>query len=902
MAANDGFIDVLSPNALADLKAANAEVMGLIGNIDKANKALSGAKTPSSSNSAIKSLNDQITKQEAAVTKLQNTYLKAAQQQQAAAERTRLAEIKLAQQREKSVDNYTKAEQKAQAVLARSENYYNRIQASVSLLTKTYQDLALRKQLGSTLTANEERQLASLTTRINLYQTALKKVDADVQKHQRNVGNYASGYDGLGNSIAQLTREAPAFANSLQTGFMALSNNLPILFDEIARTKQGIAALKAEGKDAPSLFSQIAKSVFSLQTLLSVGVLLLTIYGDELVDWIGNLIKGSKAADTFAESQKAIAEATKEGAKNAQQELVALRANLEIARDVNLSYKDRMIAVENLQKTYPYYFENLTKEKILAGETAAAENALTEAILSRAKANAAIGKITENQGKIIDLEEKRVAVQERLAKAQKAVNDLGGQQTIGGRLDQQYDLQSSAANRLRRAQEELADINKEINEITAVNNRLTAYSLDQQKAAIGLDYNNPDSATKAAKAKREDADAIDMQTASYRSLIIEIENNISKIQELQRVNSRSYEEYLSYQKVIDELQRALKGLLEGQQELRDNATRGVGQLEHEIDLRKQQEERIKALQKATEDYISTIANSALGDLGMASLQQFFDGTFNQLFAGADTLKEKFAVTFNAIAEVAQEAFNFIAEADAARYDAMYSRLEKQKNISILFAGESATAREEIERQYEERRKAIQRQQAEAQRRQAVFNILVNTAQGVVSALAMTPPNVPLSIAIGVIGALQAGIVASTPIPQFYKGTENAPGGYAWVDERGPELHLDKHNRVKSTGEGKANLRLLAPGDKIKTAEETRNILTLNRMLYSSGVDPVAASNNGLSKADIKELLNGIPTADNITLIDNYNERGYNRYKREKGQTTQLMNGDLRLVNRTLKRG
>lgn len=184
----------------------------------------------------------------------------------------------------------------------------------------------------------------------------------------------------------------------------------------------------------------------------------------------------------------------------------------------------------------------------------------------------------------------------------------------------------------------------------------------------------------------------------------------------------------------------------------------------------------------------------------------------------------------------------------------------------------------------------------------MFNILVNTAQGVVAALASVPPNVPLSIAIGVIGAIQAGIVASTPIPQFYKGTENAPGGYAWVDERGPELHLDKHNRVKSTGEGKANLRLLAPGDKIKTAEETRNILTLNRMLYSSGVDPVAASNNGLSKADIKELLNGIPTADNITLIDNYNERGYNRYKREKGQTTQLMNGNLRLVNRTLKRG
>jgi hypothetical protein len=49
----------------------------------------------------------------------------------------------------------------------------------------------------------------------------LQAIDASVGKYGRNVGNYASGWNGLANSVNQLTREAPAFANSLNTGFMA---------------------------------------------------------------------------------------------------------------------------------------------------------------------------------------------------------------------------------------------------------------------------------------------------------------------------------------------------------------------------------------------------------------------------------------------------------------------------------------------------------------------------------------------------------------------------------------------------------------------------------------------------------------------------------------------------------
>lgn len=162
--------------------------------------------------------------------------------------------------------------------LEKTQGMYNRVQQRVNTLTKQYNDLATKKALNGKLSHAELQELKILEVQLNKYQSALKKVDANIGKHQRNVGNYKSAYDGLGFSIAQLTREAPAFANSMQTGFMAISNNLPIFFDEIAKTKKEVASLRAEGVKTQGVLGRLAGAFFSLQTLLSVGVTLLTLY------------------------------------------------------------------------------------------------------------------------------------------------------------------------------------------------------------------------------------------------------------------------------------------------------------------------------------------------------------------------------------------------------------------------------------------------------------------------------------------------------------------------------------------------------------------------------------------------------------------------------------------------
>jgi len=92
-----------------------------------------------------------------------------------------------------------------------------------------------------------------LSGRITKYDNTLKAVDASMGKYQRNVGNYAIAFNPLSNSINQLTRETPAFANSVQTGFMAISNNLPIFFDAMQQSIAQQKELQAQGQPSECL-------------------------------------------------------------------------------------------------------------------------------------------------------------------------------------------------------------------------------------------------------------------------------------------------------------------------------------------------------------------------------------------------------------------------------------------------------------------------------------------------------------------------------------------------------------------------------------------------------------------------------------------------------------------------
>lgn len=180
---------------------------------------------------------------------------------------------------------------------SKNADAYQKADAQFRQMTKSLKAMAFEGKEGTKDFIKLENELTTLGNR-------LKSVDAMTGSHTRNVGNYASSWNGLGNSINQLTREAPAFANSLQTGFMALSNNIPILTDELGVLIQKNKDLQSEGKPTQSILKTVAGAFFSWQTAISLGVTILTVYGAKLIDAMFNTNGVKRATDSLTNSLK----------------------------------------------------------------------------------------------------------------------------------------------------------------------------------------------------------------------------------------------------------------------------------------------------------------------------------------------------------------------------------------------------------------------------------------------------------------------------------------------------------------------------------------------------------------------------------------------------------------------
>ena len=287
------------------------------------------------------------------------------------------------------------------------EGSYNRLSAQYSLNKIKLNEMSMEWRE----TTAEGKAFVAETN--NIYQQMIKLQSA-TGKHTLSVGNYAKGWDGLGNSVSQLVRELPSLAMSANMFFLAISNNIPIMVDEIDRLKDRNAALRADNIATIPVWKSVLKSFMSWNTLMMVGVSLLTIFGGDLVDWIKKMLKGGEALDAntiaakkYAEAMGTVREAQINGAKDAQKDVIRLKLLYNATQDQTKKMRERLAAVDELQRQYPSYFKNLTDEEILAGKAAGTYAKLTSEILKSAKARAYENQIVKNSEKILELEKQQ---------------------------------------------------------------------------------------------------------------------------------------------------------------------------------------------------------------------------------------------------------------------------------------------------------------------------------------------------------------------------------------------------------------------------------------------------------------------------------------------------------------
>lgn len=300
------------------------------------------------------------------------------------------------------------------AVIISTASSYNEMNAAVLALEKRLKNMPKDSFLG----VEGQKTLQQIQTLKN----ELKSMDAQMGNYQRNVGNYASHWNGLNMSVQQVARELPSLAVGWNTFFLAISNNLPMLADELKKARIEYQAMQEAGQKGIPVWKQLTKSILNWQTALVVGITLLSVYGKDIMNWVSSLFKVEKAVLELANAEKDLADARKRGISNSVKEIAELDLLYKATQNTTRSIEERNDAADELQRRYPKVFANMKNERILAGEAAIAYEELKKSIIASAIARTQADKIAENSMKIDEKNNERIGYLVKQIQAQEVLD------------------------------------------------------------------------------------------------------------------------------------------------------------------------------------------------------------------------------------------------------------------------------------------------------------------------------------------------------------------------------------------------------------------------------------------------------------------------------------------------
>lgn len=346
------------------------------------------------------------------------------------------------------------------------QNYLNKLQAKLAnSMAGSYNALSAQYELNKikmnnlsqAYLENTEAGKKLVKETAEIY-AAMDKYQKSTGKHTLSVGNYKQAFDGLGFSVSQVARELPSLAISANTFFLAISNNIPMVIEEIQKLRAANEAAAKAGEAQVSITGKLVKSLFSFNTVMVLILTAFSIWGKDITNWIGSLFTGKKRVENLTSSLKHMADAMQNARLETAKETVKLNVLYKTATNNSKSTSERTKAVKALKMEYPEYFKNLTDEEIKLGKASKAYKEATKAITENAKARAALDKITELQKEFIDLDQKRIGAltkqvqaQGELAKAEKYTAKVSSTITATSNqaASQYYAATASNVNKLK---------------------------------------------------------------------------------------------------------------------------------------------------------------------------------------------------------------------------------------------------------------------------------------------------------------------------------------------------------------------------------------------------------------------------------------------------------------------
>lgn len=840
------------------------------------------------------------------------------------------------------LDAITKAEQEAKIAASElsftiksqikevhaADTSYNQLNQRLGQLRTAWRSLAEEERNGDVGKA--------LLGEIQQLDAKLKSLDATIGNHQRNVGNYASHWNGLGNSIQQVAREMPAFANDIRTGMMAVSNNIPILADEIRRVIKLNKELQAQGKPTVSVFKQIATSIISWQTALTVGITLLVVYGKEIGEFIFGTEKATDATNDFAEALNKVNEELEFNESYISRNV---RLKTSYAKAIGASEKEiteiQKASIKERISLYDSEIDKLIEQQGYYRNLETQMNAGME-FEGIKDVNEVIKAIDDYGKRIEDLNQKRadayveLQIQDnQLAETERKnreksekENDKASSKRLK-QLEQEAKKQKELDDRNLKVQREVLKL--QIGEGAAAFKEIAddeTRSLDERLSALS-DY---------LLAKEDlirieaDTEALVGNKTKDELILIEAkkQNEIAKLhiegaKKSLAILKQQADEETAYR--IESLEKiTLNSQLQQQRELDALAEQlsekkiTVTKYENEVEAVK--ERYAKQSLQDTIDYLQEEINSEriTGEEKLELQKKLDEARLRSAELTNQRIYDSQKKLSEAYKELGRELYSsFVSIANSSydkkiqQQDRSIEKIEQEKEAELNRIDQTAISEDEArkmkavaEAKYNAERQKIENERRITQRRQAAFSKAADIAEiGTRGALSVVTTlsdktiqpgylRIPMAVAVGAMSALQLARAIATPLPQYYKGVKSSPETWAWVGERGTEGRVNPDGSFELTPD-KPTLTFLEKGTQIIPHEQ------LMQMAVSQSLSSTNATPNGdtkmLSKIfdatqqSTREIVHALKERDGgdinikITSTDSWKKYNYKYYKK-----------------------
>lgn len=650
---------------------------------------------------------------------------------------------------------------------------------------------------------------AELAKRINLVDTALKTLDSNTGRFQRNVGNYATAT----NSLSQVLREMPAFTYSASTGILALSNNLPILVDQFK-------AVKAETGSTATALGVFGKSIFSATNLLTIAIGIITVVAGRMAMMKNSTEEAAEAAkDLYSEVAKQIS----------QVEVLTRQIT-----NLNLTEAQRLRAANELKDLYPVTLANYSAEEIAAGKAADAIMKIKEAIVAVAMAKAYQNdlekqaqlryeterKIADKNAELIRAEEEERALLEATRAARGSKNEQYVINSYNRAVGRTNDLKNEIADLDIAAKKTEASMTRLAEKIAKTSDVVDKSGIKKKQSGVGTYTTTSGRTTGSGTASGTTGEGYDFEQQFM---------NLNQLDREWREMGEKAEKdlYARMEKAAKEQYRRNKAAYEQELDLISQWERDQKQFFDNID--KADQERYEKQVKRLETLAQLVQMSA----------QIWSNIAGAMY---DSEMSKIEQRDRALSE---------------SYDKELKRIE----LSGKSKAEQERDKQRLEAQTEAQRKQIDRQRIQAARKKAqadkaadIANIITGTASAVVAALGAkpySPANIALAAFTGAIGLANLARAAAAPLPQFAKGTNSAPGGLAVVSENGQELVIEPSGKKYLTP-AKESIINLPKGSKVIPNDQLMKSVEQATMIKLGQGGPVTSQQYGDAMVEIFE--------------------------------------------------